>query len=353
MNRSRLFRWLRPPRKFRVTREGKWFIGGTLLLGFAAVNGGINLLFLLFGMMLSLLIANGILAEICLRQLVTQRHVPPAFYAGKPFLMGISARNQKRWFSTFSLEVEDLSADGTPIDRRCFFLKIPAGREQETSYRRTLHRRGLHHLQGLRLSTRFPFNLLRRSLDVPSPLAIIVYPALIPIQTPWLYQSLSLIDETGAPRRSRGGEFHGLREMRPDDDPRDIHFRTSARRGRLFVREFEADQGHIVLVALQEATLIGSEREPAVELAVSAAASIALALLRRGYQVGLWAGSARLAPERSGRQENRILHTLALYQPGMEAARASSPHATLIRVTPALGHPLVESVSPQGQRRTA
>jgi uncharacterized protein (DUF58 family) len=336
-----------------VTREGKWFIGGTLILGFAAVNGGINLLFLLFGMMLSLLIANGILAETCLRQLVARRHLPPAFFAGKPFLMGISVRNKKRWFSTFSLEVEDLSSDGKPIDRRCFFLKIPAGREQETSYRRTLYRRGLYHLQGLRLSTRFPFNMLRRSIDVPSPLEIVVYPALIPIQTPWLYQGLSLIDESGAPRRSRGGEFYGLREMRPDDDPRDIHFRTSARRGRLFVREFEADQGHIAIVALQEPTLLGPERESAVELAVSAAASLALALLRRGYQVGLWAGSVRLAPERSGRQENRILHELALYQPGTASPKLTSPHATILRVIPVPSHPLVESIAPHGQRRTA
>lgn len=351
MARFRFLRWLKPPRKFRVTREGKWFIGGTLLLGFAAVNGGINLLFLLFGMMLSLLIANGVLAEICLRQLVSQRHPPPSFFAGKPFLMGISIKNQKRWFPTFSLEVEDLSKDGTPIDRRCFFLKIPAGREQETSYRRTLYRRGRHHLQGLRLSTRFPFNLLRRSLDIPLPIEIIVYPALISVHTPWLYQRLSLIDENGSPRRSRGGEFHGLREMRPDDDPRDIHFRTSARRGHLFVREFEADQGHIAMIALEETTLVEPERDSAIELAVTTAASLALELLRRGYQVGLCAGGARLLPERSGRQENRILHALALYEPGMDCPKINSPYATLLRVKPALGRPLVEAVTQQGQRR--
>ena len=64
--RARLRRWFRPPRKFRLTRDGKWFIGATLLLGFAAVNGGINLLFLMFGMMLSLLVANGLMAEACM-----------------------------------------------------------------------------------------------------------------------------------------------------------------------------------------------------------------------------------------------------------------------------------------------
>ena len=65
----RMRRWWRPPRKFRLTREGKWFIGATLVLGFAAVNGGINLLFLVFGMLLCLLIANGVLAEASMRRL--------------------------------------------------------------------------------------------------------------------------------------------------------------------------------------------------------------------------------------------------------------------------------------------
>lgn len=153
---ARLRRWFRPPRKFRLTREGKWFIGGTLVLGFAAINGGINLLFLVFGMMLCLLLANGILSEASLRRLDVHRQLPVAMYAGSPFLMGISVHNCKDRIATFSLEVEDLAADGRPVDRRCFFLKIPAHRQQETSYRRTLSRRGIHHLKGLRLSTRFP-----------------------------------------------------------------------------------------------------------------------------------------------------------------------------------------------------
>ena len=142
--RARLRRWFRPPRKFRLTREGKWFIGATLLLGFAAVNGGINLLFLMFGMLLCLLIANGILSESAMRRLHVERHLPGAIHAGSAFLMGISVRNDKRRVPTFCLEVEDVASDGRPVDRRCFFLKVPAGRQQETSYRRTLPRRGFH-----------------------------------------------------------------------------------------------------------------------------------------------------------------------------------------------------------------
>ena len=60
-------RWIRPPRRLSFTREGKYFVGITLGVGFAAINTGNNLLYLLLGMMLSLIIASGIMSEMSLR----------------------------------------------------------------------------------------------------------------------------------------------------------------------------------------------------------------------------------------------------------------------------------------------
>jgi hypothetical protein len=44
---QRLLRRFRPPRKLKFTREGKYFLGITLGVGFAAINTGNNLLYLL------------------------------------------------------------------------------------------------------------------------------------------------------------------------------------------------------------------------------------------------------------------------------------------------------------------
>ena len=352
--RARLRRWFRPPRKFRLTREGKWFIGATLLLGFAAINGGINLLFLMFGMLLCLLVANGILSEAAMRRLRVERHLPAAIHAGSPFLMGISVRNGKTRIPTFCLEVEDLARDGKPVDRRCFFLKIPAGRQQETSYRRTLPRRGLHHLSGLRLSTRFPFGLLRRSLDVEDAAELLAYPALIPVTDPTLSRGLTQLGEKQSPARARSGDFHGLRELRPGDDPRDIHWRTTARRGRAFVREFEEETGRNVIVVLQTLTDAAPE---VFETAVSYAASLALVLLRRTFRVGLVAGAVGVPPGIGPGQAGSILRSLAL----VEAGAASNPDtaawaghgATLVFVTPAAGAPRIEVGDSPAARSTS
>src|SRR3954468_10987217 len=101
----RLARLFRPPRRFPPTREGWWFLGATLVVGMAAINGGINLLFLVFGMMLSLILASGVLSEICIRHLTVTRRIPGSIHAGTPFLMGIAVRNDKKRVPTFSLEV--------------------------------------------------------------------------------------------------------------------------------------------------------------------------------------------------------------------------------------------------------
>lgn len=353
--RARLRRWFRPPRRFRLTREGRWFIGATLVLGFAAVNGGINLLFLMFGLLLCLLVANGVLSEAGMRKLEVHRALPAAIHAGRPFLMGIVVRNHKRKIATFSLEVEDLAADGKPVDRRCFFLKVPGGRQQETSYRRTLPRRGIHRLRGLRISTRFPFGLLRRSIDLDDPADLLVYPALIPITDPALLGGLAQLGEKQSPGRARSGDFHGLRELRSGDDPRDIHWRTTARRGRAFIREFEEESGRNLVIVLDTSSATGPDDQ--FENAVSYAASLGLVLLRRGFRVGLVAGSSLVRPGAGSAQAGQLLRCLALVErtpPGESTLPAWATRGpSLLTVTPAPGRARVQAVASKAMKRTA
>ena len=281
-----------------------------------------------------------------------ERQLPPAIHAGSPFLMGIVVRNRKERIPTFSLEVEDL-ADGKPIDRRCFFLKIPAGRQQETSYRRTLPRRGIHRLTGLRISTRFPFGLLRRSIDVESPAELLVYPALVPVNEPSVLGGLARVGEKQSPARARSGDFHGLRELRPGDDPRDIHWRTTARRGRAFVREFEEETGRNLVIVLETGPEFPADD---FEQAVSYAASLALLLRRRSYRVGLIAGSAMVPPGAGPVHAGDLLRCLALVD-GNAPQAPRPPEWTrgvpTLTVTPAAGRPRVELATGRTLRRIA
>jgi uncharacterized protein (DUF58 family) len=344
------------PRRFPPTREGWWFLLLTLVVGAAAVNAGVNLLFLVFGMMIFLILASGVLSELCLRGLEVTRRPPGSIHAGSPYLMGIAVRNQKRRLPTFSLEVEDLVAE-KPVDRRCYYLKLPAGRVQETAYRNSLGRRGYHQLTGFRLSTRFPFGLIRKSRDVASPMRLLVYPALVAVPDQLIPGQRAEEGRRQMKSPSRRGDFYGLREFRAGDDPRDIHWRASARRGRLFLRESEDESSRTLTIVLDDAEAASADAPTsatpadtaaAFEAAVSLAASLAVQLLRRGYHVGLSAGGVHLPPAGGPGAAGHMLETLALVQPG--TARAL-PAATLrgltrMHVRPGSTGPQVDMINP-------
>ena len=95
---TRLARWLRrfrPPRRLRFTREGRTVVLLAVGIGFAAINTGNNLLYLLLGWLLSFIIASGILSEMTLKKLGVERRPPPRVYANEPFLMEVVIENAK------------------------------------------------------------------------------------------------------------------------------------------------------------------------------------------------------------------------------------------------------------------
>ena len=80
--RARILRWLRPPRRLRPTRAGWNFFAITFGVGFAALNTGNNLLYLILALMLSFLVLSGVLSESALRGIRVRRRLPREFQAG-------------------------------------------------------------------------------------------------------------------------------------------------------------------------------------------------------------------------------------------------------------------------------
>jgi len=308
---ARLWRRIRPPRRLKVTREGRYFIFITIAIGLAAINTGNNLLYLLLGWLLSAIIGSGAMSDMSLRGLLVKRKPPPRVFANRPFLMEISVENQKGMLSSYSVEIEDLVA-GKPLDKRCYFLKIPPGRTQRTSYRHTFRRRGVQTFDGVRLGSKYPFSLFRKTRDEDEPGELLVYPEVFSLQPPT--PRARYTGETLSQRMGRQGEFFGLREYRDGDDRHDIHWRSTARAGKLMVREYEQE-------AQQRATVLidnglpddgDEEAEEALEQAVSLAASLASTYITMGYQVRLLARGSALPFSGGPLHLDRILRALAL-----------------------------------------
>ncbi len=341
--------WLRaraPRRVLRFTREGRYLVGITLGVGFAAINTGNNLLYLILGMMLSMIVVSGILSEQTLRRLRVERELPRQTFAGRPFLTGIALRNEKTHLPSFSVQVEDV-IDGRPLAKKCYFLKVPPGARQHTSYRAQFERRGLYRYEGLLVGTRFPFAFFVKSRRYDIPGELLVLPRIHPVaRLP--VEARDLLGSVPRPRRGQGREFHGLRDYREGDDARDIHWKRSAREGRLLLREYEREGTRFVAVMLNAWVPEGvdpAEEPLAAELerCVDLAASLLVHFAQRGFNVELRAHHQRVQISPDGRGLDAALRTLALLEfrcPGEQRVPAPGTGQVLL-VTHRLARRLV------------
>jgi uncharacterized protein (DUF58 family) len=189
-----------------------------------------------------------------------------------------------------------------------------------------------------------------------SPMRLLVYPALCAVPDHLVFGKRADEGRKQVRSPSRRGDFYGLREFRPGDDPRDIHWRASARRGRLFLRESEDESSRTVAIVLED--LVegdGEAADTAFEGAVSMAASLAVQLLRRGFHVGLVAGGSYLPPAGNATQASQLLECLALVQAGSARALPAAVARGMARmhVRPGLGGPQVDVVDAGPGRKSA
>jgi uncharacterized protein (DUF58 family) len=297
--------WFTPPRSTRPTRDGWWCLGAAVALGFAAMNTGNNLLYLLASLLLGLIVVSGVLSEQSMRRLRLAPLVPDEIHAGRPAVVGARVANRKRWRTSYSLTLE---APGADAGRRRWIPRLPAGAEREVTWEVTLPARGRHRLPGVRVCTRFPFGLFvktgRLLLDEP----VVVFPALRPV-APHHRALLAAPGPVAVRRRGRGHELHSLRDYRTGDDPRLIHWRSSARAGALVVRELEAETTTDTRLVLEDRGGDPARRERGI----SEAASLAAHLCRAGGAVEL-VGPGTAVPLGRGRAHlRRLLTALALY----------------------------------------
>jgi uncharacterized protein (DUF58 family) len=312
-------RWLRtmfrPRRTIWPTRDGWWCLFVVLALGIGAINTGNNLLYLLVSLLLGLIVVSGVLSEQAMRGVRLFALLPEEAHAGRPAIVGARVVNTKRWLCSYSLAVEPLGPAATP--RRLYVPRLPPGGEHLLYWEETPARRGRQSLGGLRLTTRFPFGLFVKAGRPLHPAEMLVYPAPVPV-SPVRQRQLEATGEAAARRRGQGTDLHNLRGYRAGDDPRLIHWRSTARTGAMMVRELLApvtDDVRLILVDGGAGALL--------ESGLSEAASLAAHVLGRGTGVELVGPGLRVPLGHGRAQRARVLAALALFEPGGAGAEGS------------------------------
>lgn len=304
-------------RGVRICLEGWYYVFVLAFIVVGAALRDINLLFILAGMMMGPLLFNWRLVVLAVRRLEINRRLPEQVFAGRPFLVEIYGENQRRHLGSSMLMIEDaIAPEGTeeasPKDDRKTNVKVilpfvPARQSRKETYRVTLPRRGKYRFGPLEVSTRFPMGLVKATARFRRFERIVAFPRLGRLAPQW-----TQLLESGRYGRHQvhsrqgpiDGDYYGLREWRPGDSKRWIHWRTTAKMGKLAVRQFEQQQNRDVALVLD----LWQPNEPTdddlgrVEFAVSFAGTVVDELARRGgsqlvvasagARVGRWSARA-------------------------------------------------------------
>jgi uncharacterized protein (DUF58 family) len=299
-----VWRRLRAWRRISFTSGGLAFTLGTFAVGFAAMNTGNNLLYLLLGSMLGFITVSGWLSEQAIRDVRIERRFARAVTVGHDFRLTYEVTNRKGFLPSLAVEIIE---EGLPD--RAFVAHVPARGTVTARSVNSFVRRGIYPLGTVTLSTSFPFGLFRKERDIEIPGEVVVWPRTDRrVREPRV--GGGRMRRAGLSARGTAGsrgEYRSLRDYRPGDDPKDIHWRSTARRREPVIREYERDGAETRWVCLDTRV----EQSDAAEVAVEVASSLCAQAVAGHHPFALVAGDAVLEPAEGPAHLERALDLLA------------------------------------------
>lgn len=207
--------------------------------------------------------------------------------SAEPVLSRTGAPNAVRETSGVEIKTRIPARRMAAAHGRAFVVSLSGKETERATYSLALNRRGVYRFAPSKIETVYPLGFFRSVSSRRAPGRLVVYPRLGEIGRS-LFADVELAQENlrrARPSRAEE-EFRGLREYRKEDNPRWIHWRGSARAGKLLVREFEEPLSKRVLILIDvNLRQMGNRRFAAFENVISFAATAAREFARRGNEV--------------------------------------------------------------------
>jgi len=234
---------------------------------------------------------------------------------GKPHPVSLTISNRSRGEHTVWIRDDsppDLVADPDRIALRL------TGRSRSTMhYQLTARRRGSFRLEKVYLRVRSRFGLWQRHLEYACPTVLYVYPDMRQLSEYAVLARTNRLSLMGVRRTRRIGqdnEFERLRDYTLDDNYKHIDWRSTARRGKLTVKDFQANQSQRIVFLIDCGRMMTNTVDglSLLDHALNAMLMLSFVALRQGDSVGLLCFSDEIhnyVPPRGGMaQMNRLLH---------------------------------------------
>jgi uncharacterized protein (DUF58 family) len=302
-----------------------------LTIMFALFTGAMltksNMLLLVFALMAGPFIINGWMTFGMLQATRVMRTAPARAMVGELFAVELTLSNTRPLMSIWIMSVRDTIVHvREELTATVLFARVAPRSSQAGHYQLRLMRRGRFQLGPLLTFSRFPLGLVERSRLFSDSAEILVYPRIGRLSSAFRRRWLGATELVARPQPHSGvfhDEFHRLREFRTGDNPRDIHWRSSARRGELILREYQQNRDFNLAVVLDlwQPDLPKDRNPELIEQALSFAATAIvehgracrdaiLTLSASGATAFRWQGQGTSASLES------LLDGLAVLQPG-------------------------------------
>ncbi len=270
------------------------------MLGFAAVNTGNNLIFLIVAALLAFMSVSGILGWLNIKGANVFIDLPDEIYSGMETLVTVRLVNRRRYLPSFLLKVNVL--EGTAD-----FDLVECGEERKKSFTGRFRERGEHLVTGVELSSPFPINFFVRSRRLPTDRRFVVFPSPLPSPLPGGHDKPGMNSALTVAVKGYEGDLAKINDYSGADPLRLIHWRLSAKHGELKVKELTASAQIPVILDID--ALPGSTLEENLSRAVY----LVNRLMRSNRAVGLQLRERKIAPAVSRSHKLRLLSELALY----------------------------------------
>lgn len=318
-----------------IRRESKLTVGGTvyvvvtLFLAIGAINSQNNLLFWLFGVAIATMIVSGVFSGNVLMQIRLKAQAIPDSIAGDSVRLHYTVINRSKFFPLFAAMISEIHDDDHPRGQFESAAVLHLGPKQRKKFTGVFvpASRGRHTVRHIRLSTRFPFGLLQKSLIFECPRSMMILPYQLAIK-PELVRVVHGQGEEVHKRTDASGvssEYWGLREYTPGDPKRSIAWKQSARHRKLVVIE------HAQPIASKLWVWIANDQSDSIlaERSIAIGASLITHAAKRGVPIGLWAPSlgVRIIPGTGKAHTMRCLRALGMIDLESEHAHDAPPRA--------------------------
>jgi uncharacterized protein (DUF58 family) len=330
-----------PARRHRIspTVPGLFLMVLAMGIGTAAYNTSSNILFITLSLLLACLLLSGLLSWFNFTGVCWRLLPQGPWRVGHEAMVVVGIQNRKRWLPTYSLWADMATQpNGAPSpekpDRELRVREILAAADKlivrgRVFVRERIEPRGEATLEWLVKPTQrgeafvelaavgslFPFGFLKKNIGVGLRETVLVWPAQISYQwTGAAATRAGMQQGRRTTRTGRGDDLLALRDYNEGDSHRLIHWKASARLGRLMIRQFAAETHDGYLLRVDPSGEVWTRPEQ-FELLCGFVGTMAEDLFAAGRLRGLSIDGGPIVETRRMRDLEALLDELACLQP--------------------------------------